>query len=253
MNQRILVVDDDDLSREVLKVLLSDEGYLVETASSGDAVLRQLAGTAQLPDVVLTDFQMPGVSGVELAHRLRKTCGTGMRLVGMSASRPPRVETEVFDAFLRKPFSMEEFAGALEESEGLTLHASATENEVTEIPVLDDRIFKSFEAMLGSQPLAELYGACLRDAVSQWKEMVEARAAGDDAAFRSSAHAIKGSFGMLGARELQEICGIMENGISNTTLVTFEHFPVAIGALRRMLIARGVDLAPEAEDVSGGL
>ena len=253
MTLRVLVIDDDDLSREVLEVLLREDGYVVETASSGDAALHGMDKGARVPDVVLTDFQMPGISGVELARRLREVCGTATRVVGMSASRQPASETGVFDAFLHKPFSMEEFARALEGGARLVLQSGATEDESVAAPVLDDAIFTSFEAMLGGQPLTDLYRACLLDAGRQLAEMRTAAAAADDAAFRKSAHALKGSFGMLGAAELQEMCAVLESGISNTTLVTLEHFPVSIETLRRMLIARGVDLAPEAEDVPGGL
>ena len=71
MPARVLVIDDDDLSREVLALLLHHEGYATETADSGDAALEQLGATRPLPDVVLADLQMPGTTGRELVGRLR--------------------------------------------------------------------------------------------------------------------------------------------------------------------------------------
>ena len=58
------------VSREVLALLLEQAGYEVETADSGDAALLQLdAATSGGPAVVLTDLQMPGIAGGELARR----------------------------------------------------------------------------------------------------------------------------------------------------------------------------------------
>ena len=68
---QILVVDDDDVSREVLALLLQRMGYAVETAESGDAALLHLQTTNLLPQLVLTDLQMPGTTGSELALQLR--------------------------------------------------------------------------------------------------------------------------------------------------------------------------------------
>ncbi len=48
---RVLVIDDDDLSREVFALLLNSAGYTVDTAGSGDAALLQLQEQQSLPDV----------------------------------------------------------------------------------------------------------------------------------------------------------------------------------------------------------
>ncbi|MFA6054089.1 MAG: response regulator [Thermodesulfovibrionales bacterium] len=65
----LLVVDDDPLQRNILKVILSDEGYETHVASSGDEALR-IAKTLE-PDVVLTDLWMGDMDGMELMKKLR--------------------------------------------------------------------------------------------------------------------------------------------------------------------------------------
>src|ERR1700679_2747867 len=86
---RILVVDDDAVSREVIALLLEGEGYEVKTVDSGDeALLHLIAITDWRPGVVLTDVQMPGLAGGELARRLRDLCGGGTILLAMSGSEP---------------------------------------------------------------------------------------------------------------------------------------------------------------------
>ena len=110
MPVQILVVDDDDLSREVLAVLLQRAGYVVETADSGDGALLNLQAAHALPEVILTDLQMPGTSGNQLARSLRGLCGPATTLLAMSASAPDDGSDREFDGFLLKPFTMETLA-----------------------------------------------------------------------------------------------------------------------------------------------
>jgi DNA-binding NarL/FixJ family response regulator len=60
---RVLIVDDHDLFRTGLRTLLEEEGFEVAAAASGAAALRRL--TAFVPDVILMDVSMPGMSGIE--------------------------------------------------------------------------------------------------------------------------------------------------------------------------------------------
>src|SRR5262249_51826323 len=67
--QRILVVDDDALSREFLVEAVAALGYEPASARSASEALEQIAGAR--PDLVLTDLRMPGMSGVDLVRRVR--------------------------------------------------------------------------------------------------------------------------------------------------------------------------------------
>jgi len=66
---RILVVDDEPGLLDVLQEHLSIGGYHVETALNGEAALAAIARSR--PDVVLLDFHMPGMGGLELLRRIR--------------------------------------------------------------------------------------------------------------------------------------------------------------------------------------
>ena len=65
----VLVVDDDLFQRNILKVILSEEGYETHVASSGNEALR-IAKTLN-PDVVLTDLRMSNMDGMELMKKLK--------------------------------------------------------------------------------------------------------------------------------------------------------------------------------------
>src|SRR3954451_15347203 len=64
---RILVVEDDDASRELIAEILTDEGCDVRTAKQGNAAL-EILQTWQ-PGLILLDLRMPGMSGYEFAER----------------------------------------------------------------------------------------------------------------------------------------------------------------------------------------
>lgn len=70
---RILVVEDNELNREIAKELLEDIGYLVETAEDGEsAVLMIRRSDRDYYDAVLMDIQMPGIDGYEAARNIRR-------------------------------------------------------------------------------------------------------------------------------------------------------------------------------------
>jgi len=70
LKHRILVVDDDVSTRECIAELLASHGYDVSTAEDGFDALLQLAKAP--PDVVISDLNMPGMSGFELLPVVRR-------------------------------------------------------------------------------------------------------------------------------------------------------------------------------------
>jgi two-component system, OmpR family, response regulator ChvI len=72
---RIAIVDDDALFRETLALGLADEGYEVTSLSSGAAALDHLASGGRA-DVILLDWRMPGMNGLEVLRGLRRAGNT---------------------------------------------------------------------------------------------------------------------------------------------------------------------------------
>jgi CheY-like chemotaxis protein len=91
---RVLVVDDEHPIRQLLRTLLAAEGWSVVDAPSAEAALADFA--SQRPDVVVTDNQMPGMSGIELAETLRR-CAGDLPIVLFTAALTPDV-AEAADA-----------------------------------------------------------------------------------------------------------------------------------------------------------
>lgn len=75
MAHKILVVDDSDDTREMMAKLLELEAFTVVTAEDGSAGLK--IADAELPDLIITDINMPNLNGIEMIKRLRKRAGFG--------------------------------------------------------------------------------------------------------------------------------------------------------------------------------
>jgi two-component system, NtrC family, nitrogen regulation response regulator NtrX len=81
-NARILVVDDENDIRELVRDILSEEGYAVETA--GNAAEARTACTRQSPDLVLLDIWMPDTDGISLLREWQQSQGLTAPVVMMS-------------------------------------------------------------------------------------------------------------------------------------------------------------------------
>jgi len=66
----VLIVDDEPASRELLEIILSDEGYETVAVANGEQALERLAGRSF--ELVVSDLQMPGLDGLELTQEIRK-------------------------------------------------------------------------------------------------------------------------------------------------------------------------------------
>jgi CheY-like chemotaxis protein len=107
---RILIVDDHEDSAEMLSMLLSGKGHTTRMALDGATALAVAA--AFRPNVGLLDLSLPGMSGYELAERLRAIPGlTHIRLVAVTGhgSDAHRVKARAagFDEHLLKPVDLQ--------------------------------------------------------------------------------------------------------------------------------------------------
>jgi len=69
MSKRILVVEDHEDNRQILRDLLKSAGYEMVEAWDGDAALR--AAASEKPDLILMDIDLPGINGYEATRRLK--------------------------------------------------------------------------------------------------------------------------------------------------------------------------------------
>src|SRR3972149_4330572 len=70
MPNKILIVDDEPFNLDLLEQELQDQGYVIERATDGAEALEKVPSF--LPDVILLDYMMPNMNGLEVLGRLRK-------------------------------------------------------------------------------------------------------------------------------------------------------------------------------------
>lgn len=107
---RVLVVDDDDTVRDVVRRYLERAGFDVVLAGDGDEALRQFA--ARSPDLVVLDVMMPGKSGLDVCRELRKTSEVPIVMLTALGEEENRIAGLQLgaDDYVTKPFSPRELA-----------------------------------------------------------------------------------------------------------------------------------------------
>lgn len=105
---RVLVVEDDDETRLMLREALTDEGFEVITAQDGSHALRTVA--AGRPDAIVIDFGLPVLSGPEVVQEWRtRRPDDQVPIIGMSAQpEGPDIARRLrLSSFLQKPFEID--------------------------------------------------------------------------------------------------------------------------------------------------
>ena len=116
--RKVLVVDDEIHIVYVVAIKLRNNGYEVITAGNG-AEAFELA-CAEKPDIIVTDFQMPVMTGLELVEKLRRSKATKDIPVIMLTARGFAIEDEQkqdlqISEFVSKPFSPKELLRSIED------------------------------------------------------------------------------------------------------------------------------------------
>ena len=113
--RRVLIVDDEPAVREMLAVALEMAGFEVTEADNAATVLNQVASS--IPDLMLIDWMMPQVSGLELCRRLRRnpdTASIPLILLTARGEEDAKIKgLEVADDYITKPFSSRELVARL--------------------------------------------------------------------------------------------------------------------------------------------
>ena len=107
----VLLVDDDDKVRELVRVNLEFEGYTVREAGSAEEGLEAIADAK--PDLVLLDVMMPQVDGWEMLRRIQDKYGAGaIPVVMFSGKADERAEAQASSSgaqgFVGKPFDLQQ-------------------------------------------------------------------------------------------------------------------------------------------------
>jgi adenylate cyclase len=151
---KILVVDDTPQNIKVLDAILSPRGYRVVTARSGAEALQKVGDEA--PDLVLLDILMPGMSGYEVAQRLRADPTTGVlpivmvTALGAQEEKVKAIEAGA-DDFLTKPVNQLELLARVKSLLRIKQYHDTIQSQASQLAewnrTLEDRVSRQVEEL----------------------------------------------------------------------------------------------------------
>ena len=208
---RVLVADDDAVSRSLAILLLADLGIAADTVTNGREALSAVANTAY--DAILLDARMPEMDGVETVREIRRIAPRprGPSVIAMTAStaRPDRdaLLAAGADACLTKPLT----ATALRAALGVVQPSGAGRAEVS--AALDMSILDRLRAKRGpggSDVLDQLVGFFVDDTPVQLAAIRQAASRGDAGDLELAAHRLRGSSASIGAIRMSSLAADVE-------------------------------------------
>jgi len=240
---QVLVVDDSDINLEVARRLLERDGAIVLTATNGREALERLRAEPDRFDAVLMDVQMPEMDGYEASALIRSELGLGRLPIlaltaGALGEERRRAEAAGMDEFLTKPLDPQSLVRALrravEAARGQPLQlgagapAAVLPVDWPEIDGIDGR-----DAALRVGQDADLFLRMLGRLLREFGAVAfssEPALQGDREALMARLHKLRGSAGLLGARDVHRLAGEAENALRagaaipdlHTTLVALE-------------------------------
>ena len=111
-NELILIVEDNEKNRKLARDVLQFKGYRTIEAETGEAGVA--LATEQKPDLILMDYHLPGIDGIEAFRRIRAAAATAhIPIMAVTASAMPeeakKMKDAGFDGFQTKPINVKEF------------------------------------------------------------------------------------------------------------------------------------------------
>jgi two-component system sensor histidine kinase RpfC len=216
ISRDVLLVDDNRINQRVFTRILEAAGHKVTVADDGNRAIDMLEREGERFDIVLMDFNMPGMDGLEVTklYRLMSLGQTRLPIIGLTADAFAQANGDWrnadMDDCLVKPVAPQDLVAVVEkmarvrqgQSSAAPVEARAKQN----IPALDEAIIANLRQLGDSQFLHELLSDFLADAENLIDQLVADAARGDSPEFRNHAHALRSSAANVGAKGLGELC-----------------------------------------------
>ncbi len=219
---RVLIAEDNPLVRDLFLSVLAERGARCEAVADGESALQ--AALATRYDGLVLDVNLPGISGVEVARRLRAPGVTPgpLRIIGASAHAGSEDAALALaagmDVFLTKPVSLSALCSALA--------GAAGEQRGSGSPF-------SPSGTAARRRLVRLFRA---DAGQQWRNVSEAFAATDPSRLRRAVHYLANSAAAVEDQDLLQACRTVERLLNEQApTASNEVLAAAIGAVERAI------------------
>ncbi|GJQ50042.1 polar-differentiation response regulator DivK [Candidatus Kuenenia stuttgartiensis] len=116
-NKNVMVVEDNEKNRKLIRVVLKAKGYNVIEATTGEEALSLLK--EQIPDIILMDIQLPGIDGLTLIRQIKADAGKkDIPIIAVTAHAMKGDQQKILDtgcdAYMSKPIDTRELPLTIE-------------------------------------------------------------------------------------------------------------------------------------------
>ena len=155
---RILVVDDNEMNRDLARTMLTRAGHTIDLASDASEALRKAKNNY---DLILMDIRLPDMDGVEAARRIKNT-ERNVPIIAMTANVMPeqvaRYQAAGMSDCIGKPFDADVLLGTISRCVGSTPAAAATTAGGTDLPVYNESALQFVKDALGEKRMRTILG-----------------------------------------------------------------------------------------------
>ena len=201
---KVLVVEDDPLSRTMLTEILKKHQISAHTVETGEA-FRQAMAYPKRFHLVLTDIKLPDVSGVQVVEQLRHHHPEHLPpIIAMSAGEPSKHRGSApFDDHVSKPLDLDLFREAL--VQWLPKHLICHTPQAHTLETMNTR-----RDQLGEELYDDLLRVFVQDHVGRMEELLEMVRKGKERALLVRVHRLKGALLNIGAGDIAAIAEALE-------------------------------------------
>ena len=207
--KHILVVDDNQINRDLMVKMLAMSGYRSDTADGGEAAIR--AALDQPFDLILMDISMPGINGTQASRAIRGQEGPNRDtpIVAFTAHALPDEQDAFREAgmsgYLLKPVSRRALIDCLQKEYRSGPEAFDKSAETAPERVLNPEQVADLQALFEHDDLSRHVEEFWQNASALKDDLERAAARGDLDETQSAAHTFSGISGMMGALRLQHL------------------------------------------------
>ena len=220
---RILVAEDNPVNQKVAKAIMERLGYSADYVGDG---LEAVAAVERQPyDVVLMDMQMPEMDGMEATRVIKSRIALERRprIVALTANATEEDRQACLaagvDDYLSKPVTADKLMAALlrcapiggPATPGAAAAASVRMAEAAAPLEFDQQAIDNLGASMSTADVFDIVGSVIDDAPRVLGKLRKAVDAGDAKSMGIYAHSIKSTAALVGARDLADLCQILEN------------------------------------------
>ena len=222
---RVLLAEDSPTVQLVMRATLENAGFAVAVANDGADALSKATDTPY--DVIVLDWNMPKLDGIEVLRRLRSGAGANEKtpvIIATAAPSPPLVEQAMAAGaklVFGKPFVGDEFVLAVNDAANAstsratvvaTKRAKRSANLADEVTlVLDLEVLESPGSIFRTGDPTKLIAAFTRDVAEKKELFQQALATADISLFRTGIHSLTGYAGVFGAKRLEWLLATAPN------------------------------------------